>query len=64
MGFNKKFLPEVEDLKKMREKYADDKEFLKRIFSNVDAFLGSVESYNYLQKIQKNLQKDPIDSTV
>jgi hypothetical protein len=58
MGFNKKFLPEVEDLKKMREKYADDKEFLLRIFSNADAFLGSVESYNYLEKIQKKLQKD------
>jgi hypothetical protein len=56
MGFNKKFLPEVEDLKKMREKYADDREFLNRIFGNAEAFLGSVDSYEYLKKISDQIQ--------
>lgn len=51
MGFNKKILPQLEALEKIRESYANDAEFLRIFLYNPDALIGSQESLNYLKKI-------------
>jgi len=52
MGFNKKILPALDSLKKIRENYANDSEFLRIFLYNPDAIIGSTESFAYLKKIE------------
>lgn len=51
MGFNKKILPKIEALEKIRENYSNDAEFLRIFLYNPDALIGSQESLDYLKKI-------------
>jgi len=46
MSFNKKYLPELPELIKVRETYSSDEEFLDLYFRKVDAILGSQESFD------------------
>lgn len=48
MGFNKKYLPELPDLKK-EYKEMGRSEFV-RIYSKYDAIFGSEESFKFLNK--------------
>jgi hypothetical protein len=53
MGFNKRFLPEVEELQKIRESMGDDDKFLERYLYGPDAIIGSIESNEYVLEIEK-----------
>ena len=58
MSFNKKYLPELPELIKVRETYSSDEEFLDLYFRKVDAILGSQESFEYIQKMRKKVEED------
>ncbi len=58
MSFNKKYLPEVEKLIKIRSSYSSDKEFLEVYFRKVDAVFGSPDSFDYIEKIKKKVKED------
>lgn len=57
MGFHKRHIPKLEELKKIRTSYSDDKEFLDRILGKADAFIGSKESMEYLDQVYEDLKK-------
>ena len=57
MGFNKKHLPPLEDLKKIRDYYSSDKEFLERQFGKADCIIGPIDSMDYLKEIEKREQE-------
>jgi hypothetical protein len=56
MSFNKKYLPELPDLIKIRESYSSDEEFLDVFLRKVDAVMGSEESFRYLEEIKKRVK--------
>ncbi len=58
MSFNKKYLPELPELIKVREKYSSDEEFLDLYFRKVDAILGSQESFEYIQEMRKRVEEN------
>jgi hypothetical protein len=55
MSFNKKYLPELPALIKIRESYSSDEEFLDSYLRKVDAIMGSQESFLYLEEIKKRV---------
>ena len=61
MGFNKRYLPELESLKEIREKINSDKEFLNMYLYRPDVVLGSADSMDYVKDVE-NLQKIKNDS--
>jgi hypothetical protein len=56
MSFNKKYLPDLPDLIKIRESYSSDEEFLDSYLRKVDAIMGSQESFRYLEEIKKRVK--------
>ena len=56
MSFNKKYLPELPNLIKIRESYSSDQEFLDVFLRKVDAVMGSEESFRYLDEIKKRVK--------
>ena len=60
MGFNKKYIPDLENLKDIRERMNDDANFLRIYLYNPDALIGPVESIDYLKELsdkQKNISR-------
>lgn len=55
MSFNKRFLPELDVLKKRREQYDNDLDFFNAIVGKADCFIGSEESLDYLDELEKKL---------
>jgi len=58
MSFNKRYLPELPELIKIREKYSSDKDFLSGYLGKIDAIMGSQESFEYLKKIKDRVEND------
>jgi hypothetical protein len=58
MSFNKKYLPELPALIKIRESYSSDEEFLDSYLRKVDAIMGSPESFRYLEEIKKRVEEN------
>lgn len=58
MSFNKKYLPELPEMIKIRESYSSDEEFLDVFLRKVDALMGSVESFRYLEEIKKRVKEN------
>ena len=58
MSFNKKYLPELSELIKVRETYSSDEEFLDQYFRKVDAILGSQESFEYIHGMRKKVEEN------
>ena len=58
MGFNKVHLPEIQDLKKKVEEWGA--EYVVGIYKHkrYDAIIGSVESVDYLDKLDKQVEKE------
>jgi hypothetical protein len=52
MGFNKRYLPELERLKEIREEMNSDKEFLNIYLYKPDVVLGSIDSMDYVKKVE------------
>lgn len=61
MGFNKRYLPELERLKEIREKINSDKEFLNMYLYRPDVVLGSADSMDYVKEVE-DLEKIKNDS--
>ena len=61
MGFNKRYLPELERLKEIREKMNCDKEFLNTYLYRPDVVMGSADSMEYVKEVE-NLEKIKNDS--
>ena len=58
MSFNKKYLPDLPDLIKIRESYFSDEEFLDSYLRKIDAIMGSQESFRYLEEIKKRVKEN------
>jgi hypothetical protein len=56
MGFNKRYLPEVEKLKEKRKQFNSDEDFLLSVVGKSDSLMGSEESFRYLDYIKKNIE--------
>tara|TARA_Y100000022_G_C13161421_1_gene334160 strand:+ start:248 stop:439 length:192 start_codon:yes stop_codon:yes gene_type:complete len=58
MGFNKVHLPEIQDLKQKVEKWGA--EYVVGIYKHkrYDAIVGSVESVDYLEELDKQVEKE------
>ena len=58
MGFNKVHLPEIQDLKKKVEEWGA--EYVVGIYKHkrYDAIVGSVESVDYLEELDKQVEKE------
>ncbi len=61
MGFNKRYLPELEMLKEIRKKMNSDKEFLNTYLYRPDVVFGSTESMDYMKEVE-TLEKSKNDS--
>lgn len=57
MGFNKKFLPPIEKMLEARQHYDSELEFLEKFVGKYDCLIGSIESINYLKKLEENQKK-------
>jgi hypothetical protein len=53
MGFNKRYIPKIDDLKKIQETMNDDKRFLDLYYFKPDALVGSKESVDYLENLAR-----------
>jgi hypothetical protein len=53
MGFNKKYLPPVEEMKKTRDSYGSDFEYLQDSIGKYDCLIGSKESLDYLNELEE-----------
>lgn len=58
MGFNKRFVPELDVLMERRKNYSSDEEFLSAVVGKSDALIGSSESIDYLDQIHDNIKKE------
>lgn len=61
MGFNKRYLPELEELKKTHERFSDDKEFIKFIVGKSEALIGPSDSIQYLDEIYEKTKRRVYD---
>lgn len=52
MGFNKMFLPEVEDLQKFLEKYGEERFYERWVltYKKRDAVMGSIASFEFIKQ--------------
>jgi hypothetical protein len=53
MGFNKRYIPKIDDLKKIQETIQDDKKFLDLYYFKPDALIGSKESVDYMEELAR-----------
>lgn len=58
MGFNKRYIQELEILKEKRKEYNSDKEFLNAIVGNSDALIGSMKSIDYLDSLYEKIKSN------
>jgi hypothetical protein len=61
MGFNKRYLPDLEELKVIHEKFPDDRDFIKFIVGKSDALIGPSESHAYLDMISNRIKKGDLN---
>lgn len=61
MSFNKRYLPELPDLIKRREKCESDEEFINFIDDycrKADVLLGSSESFEYVKETRERIKEN------
>jgi hypothetical protein len=63
MGFNKRYLPELDELKVIHQKFSNDRDFIKFIVGKSDALIGPSESHAYLDMISNSIKKGDFDET-
>ncbi len=56
MGFNKRYIQEIEVLKERRKQYNADEEFLNAVVGKSDALIGSKESMDYLDSLYEKIK--------
>jgi hypothetical protein len=62
MGFNKRYIPDLETLKERRKRYENDEEFFKATVGRSDALIGPPESIDYLDSIYEEITKKRDDN--
>lgn len=62
MSFNRRILPQLEDLKEMRNSCNNDIEFIKRIVGKSDVIMGPSDSMAFISEIRKNLNEKKEDA--
>lgn len=58
MSFNKRYIQDIDTLKKRREEYSSDREFLSSVVGKSDALIGSKESLAYLDSIYEKINDE------
>jgi hypothetical protein len=58
MGFHKRFLPELDVLKKMRAEINDDKKFIKSVIGKADCYVGSSGASQYIDDVIKKIENE------
>ena len=58
MGYHVRHIPEVETLKRMRERSESDEEFLKSLYGKSESFVMSTESSKYLEEVKNNIKEN------
>lgn len=58
MGFNKKYIPDLQRLKEIRISCKSDEEFLEKVLGKADAIIGSIEAVRYLDKVYEDHKKE------
>jgi len=61
MGFNKRYLPELDKLREIREKMNSDEEFLNMYLYRPDTVIGSTDSMDYVKGLE-SLVKEKNDN--
>lgn len=56
MSFNRRILPDLDKLIKMREKAENDEEFIKSLYRGADALQGSPESFKYVAQVKYEIE--------
>ncbi len=49
-------MPDLDNLMKIREEIGNDRQFLKQIIGKSDCLMGSRESLNFIEEIEKSLE--------
>jgi hypothetical protein len=57
MGFNKRELPDLKDLRMIHERFNNDIDFIKYVVGKSDALTGPSESHKYLEEIYERSKK-------
>lgn len=55
MSFNKRFLPDLAELKSMRNKFNTDKEFVNWVTKKADVIFGPSESMDYIRELNEKI---------
>jgi hypothetical protein len=55
MGFNIRYLPDLNVLIERRKKYSSDDDFLCAIIGKSDSIIGSTKSMNYIDSLQEKI---------
>jgi len=61
MGFNKRYLPDLELLQKIRKETGDDLSFLTTYLYRPDAIIGSQGALDFLRKVEEELLIKQLD---
>ena len=62
MGFNRRILPDVKIMEKIKESFPNDEEFLKHIYGKADAVEGSPESFEFINSIRNKIHEEKINN--
>lgn len=58
MGFNKRYLPDLDKLVEMRNEIGNDREFLRTVLGKSDCLMGSSESLQMIRYIEEELENE------
>ena len=61
MSFNKRIIPDLDDLIKRRNEIGNDSLFLKEIIGKSDCIIGSEVSLNFIREMEKSLYSNKND---
>lgn len=57
MGFSKKYLPDLPELKSLRSKFSCDEDFLKKIIGKSEALIGPSDSMRYIETMEDSIKQ-------
>ncbi len=57
MGFNKRMLPNLSELIRLRESMGDDMAFLKSVVGNSDCIMGNSDAIDYVNSVELEIFK-------
>jgi len=61
MGFNARYIPDLETLKKRRQEHENDEEFFTETVGKSDSLIGPSDSLDFLDSIYEEIKKKKND---